>query len=299
MAGRQKAAPVISLLTAATVWGLIWYPYRFLEQAGLGGIQSSVLTYLIALSIGAIVFRVPLRAARFSWWLPLIALTAGACNLGFVLAVLHGEVMRVLLLFYLSPLWTVLLARVLLGESLSRVGAMVIALSLAGAMVMLWHPHLGLSWPGNTAEWIGLAAGFFFALQNVLIRKTIGLSIEIKAVAVFVGVIVLGLALMPFAGGAAAPGPKLAHWAILIFIGVVLLSANIVVQFGLMRLAANQAIVIYLFELVVAAISSWLLAGESMGAQEWIGGAMIVAASVFSGRLAEPAGECPSSQGNI
>jgi drug/metabolite transporter (DMT)-like permease len=60
---------------------------------------------------------------------------------------------------------------------------------------------------------------------------------------------------------------------------------NLVVQYGLTHTPANQAIVVFLFELVVAAMSSWLLADEAMDAREWMGGAMIVAASLFSGQL--------------
>jgi drug/metabolite transporter (DMT)-like permease len=44
-------------------------------------------------------------------------------------------------------------------------------------------------------------------------------------------------------------------------------------------------VVILLFELVVAAISSQWLAGEMMGPREWVGGAMIVAATLFSMKL--------------
>ncbi len=289
MVGREKTVAITSLLTGATVWGLIWYPYRVVEAAGLGGIQASLLTYLVALVIGIVAFRATLRTARFSWWLPAIALAAGGCNIGYVLGILHGEVMRVLLLFYLSPLWTVLLSRVLLKEHLTRDGAKVIAISLAGAMIMLWHPRLGFPWPGNSAEWIGLAAGICFALQNVLIRKTIALSIELKSIAVFVGVIGLGLILMPFEPMSSISGLNNGDWMILAAIGIVLLVVNVVVQFGLMRLPANQAIVIFLFELVVAAISSWLLAGEAMGLREWVGGAMIITASVFSGKLEQKA----------
>ena len=46
---------------------------------------------------------------------------------------------------------------------------------------------------------------------------------------------------------------------------------------------ANRAIVILLFELVVAAIASYWLAGEMMRPQDWIGGSLIVAASLASG----------------
>ena len=94
---------------------------------------------------------------------------------------------------------------------------------------------------------------------------------------------------MPFEPASSISGLGNLEWTILIVTGIVLLVVNVVVQFGLMRLPANQAIVIYLFELVVAAISSWLLAGETMGLREWIGGAMIITASVFSGKLEQKA----------
>lgn len=286
MTGRQHATAVTSLLTGATVWGLIWYPYRMIEQTGLGGVQASMLTYLVALVFGLIVFQATIRSSKFSWWLVGIGLASGGCNLGYVLAVLHGEVMRVLLLFYLSPLWTVLLSRLLLNERLSRDGALVIALSLVGAFVMLWSPRLGLPWPEVRAEWIALAAGFLFALQNVLIRKTPQLPIEVKAIAVFFGVIVLGIVLLPLEPQSSIAGLDNAGWTIVLATGLVLLVVNVVVQFGLTHIAANQASVIYLFELVVAAVSSWLLANEAMGLREWVGGLLIIAASIFSGKLA-------------
>jgi drug/metabolite transporter (DMT)-like permease len=40
-----------------------------------------------------------------------------------------------------------------------------------------------------------------------------------------------------------------------------------------------------MFELVVAAVSSYLLAGEEMTVREWVGGAMIIAAAIYSGRV--------------
>jgi len=162
----------------------------------------------------------------------------------------------------------------------------VIALSLAGAVVMLWQPSLGMSLPTMGAEWLGLAAGFLFAFANVLIRKAHDLSIEVKSMAVFAGVAVVGLCVLPFEPSPVVL-PPMAGWLLIGVIGIVLLATNLFVQYGLMHTPANQAIVIFLFELVVAALASWLLAGEAMTLKEWIGGAMIVAASLFSGKLAE------------
>jgi drug/metabolite transporter (DMT)-like permease len=36
---------------------------------------------------------------------------------------------------------------------------------------------------------------------------------------------------------------------------------------------------------VVAAVASWLLAGETLGLRDWIGGALIVSASLLSTRM--------------
>ena len=281
----KNTVALISLLAGATIWGLIWHPYRTLEGMAVSPALGATLTYFVAFLLGLGLFRRQLAGFRPGWMLAMIGLVAGGCNLGYVLATVHGEVMRVLLLFYLAPLWTVLLARLLLGEKVSLPGAAVIGLSLAGAVIMLWQPSLGLPLPENGAEWLGLATGFLFAFANVLIRKAQELSIEVKSMAVFAGVVVVGLAVLPFEPGAVTL-PPMAGWLLVALIGLVLLATNLFVQYGLTHTPANRAIVIFLFELVVAALSSWLLAGEAMTLKEWLGGAMIVAASLFSGKLA-------------
>jgi drug/metabolite transporter (DMT)-like permease len=286
MPAKKNTVALVSLLAGATIWGLIWHPYRVLEGMSVSAALAATLTYFVALLLGFPLFRRQLAGFRPNWMLVLIALVAGGCNLGYVLATVHGEVMRVLLLFYLAPLWTVLLARLLLGEKVSLAGTAVILLSLAGAIVMLWQPSLGMPLPEKGAEWLGLAAGFLFAFANVLIRKAHELPIELKSMAVFAGVVVVGGLVLPFEPAPLAVPPA-EGWLLLGLIGLVLLATNLFVQYGLTHTPANRAIVIFLFELVVAAISAWLLAGETMSPQEWVGGAMIVAASLFSGRLEE------------
>lgn len=282
MAGRQNSVAILSLFTGATVWGLIWYPYRMLESGGLGGAGTVTLTYVIALCLGVLFLRPVRTDARTSAWLVAVALASGGCNLGYVLAMLHGEVMRVLLLFYLSPLWTVLLSRLLLGERLNRAGVLTIGLSLAGAVVMLWHPELGLPWPQAGAEWVGLGAGFLFALTNVLVRKTAGVSLETKTLGVFFGTTLVGLAITALGPPVSFAAMQPAHWVVAALTGGVLLAVNLVVFYGLARMPANRAIVIFISELAVAALGAWWLAGETMGAREWLGGALIVSASLLS-----------------
>jgi drug/metabolite transporter (DMT)-like permease len=287
---KNTLSAVLGLLTGALVWGLIWYPFRLLEDAGVAGIAATLITYAIALAAALALFRHHVGALlRPDALLILIGLAAGWTNVAYVLGMLHGEVMQVLLLFYLAPLWTLLFARLLLGERAGLTGFLIVVLSLAGAATMLWQPGMRTPVPHTGAEWFGLSAGFTFALSNVLIRKASHHPIAVKAMASFAGVVVIAAALLPLAGAPLPAWPALAAghapW-LLPTIGVVLLATNLAVQHGLDNLSANQAIVILLSELVVAAVSAYLLAGESMRWNEWAGGAMIVAATLLSGRLA-------------
>jgi drug/metabolite transporter (DMT)-like permease len=284
----QRLLAIGSLVYAASLWGLVWYPYRLLNEAGVGGIASSFFSYAVPLILFGWLHVRELRRSRSQWlWLAVLGLAAGWTNLAYVLGVLQGEVVRVLLLFYLSPLWTVLFSRILLGEKLNRAGVMIMALSLGGAMVMLWRPEGGLPLPTNRGEWLGLSAGVMFALSNVISRHLSGVSEGSKAVYVWSGVSVLtltGLLLYP----AELDFVEQAGWGVwllLLAIGIAIGSMTYAVQYGLARVPANQAIVIFLFELVVAAVAAYFLSSERMGLQEWAGAIMIIAASLFSGHM--------------
>ncbi|MBY0340546.1 MAG: DMT family transporter [Rhodocyclaceae bacterium] len=284
IAAPRKSTPVICLLTGATVWGLVWYPYRVLQAQGMSGIEASILTYLVAFLIGLGLWHKKLRGLPLHPMLFAVGLAAGACNLGFVMGTLLGEVTRVLLLFYLSPLWTVIFARLLLGERLNATGALIIAISLAGACIMLWDPALGLPWPQSLAEWLGLGAGICFALSNVLIKKASNIPIEQKVLAVFVGVMAWSVFFWFFFPGTPWKLETLS-WLMLLVVGLTLVFTNVIVQYAISHTRASQAIVIMLFELVVAAFASWWLAGEMLGLRDWIGGALIIGASLLSTRM--------------
>lgn len=276
-----------SLLLAATTWGLLWYPYRLLEEVGLSGSLASLLTYCLGLPPLLWLAWGRARPTRGEFpWLLAVALSAGWTNLSYVLAVVQGEVMRVLLLFYLAPLWTVLFARLILNERPGGAGYAVVVLALAGAVVMLYRGG-GLPLPVNVAEWLGLSSGLGFALSNVLIRKTRDIPIETRSLWIFAGVAVIAAV---FAAREAAILPRLAsldgpHWLLAWGIVLALFLATFTVQHGLAHVSANRAVVILLFELVVAAFSSRWLANELMDVREWLGGTMIVAATLFSTRI--------------
>ncbi len=287
---QQNAVPVAALLIGAIIWGLLWYPYRLLNQAAVHGPAATAITYVIALLMGLLVFRKQLKESRLfdgrSHLLFWIGLFAGWTNLAYVLGVVHGEVVRVLLLFYLAPLWTILFARLLLNERLSSHGYLVIALSLAGAMVMLWQPEGGIPLPSTYSDWMGLSAGFMFALSNVLSRKDQYHNIQLKSLAVWVGVALIASGYSLFLRDLPVISDiSMRTYLLLAGVGFIVFILSVVMQYGLTYVPANQAIVIMLFELVAAAIAAYFLADEVVTFREWAGGAMIVSASLFSARM--------------
>ena len=74
-------------------------------------------------------------------------------------------------------------------------------------------------------------------------------------------------------------------YVLLLGLGIVVFGLSVMMQYGLTHIPANRAIVIMLFELVVAAVAAYILTDEALTPREWIGGAMIVSASLFSAKM--------------
>jgi len=283
----QQTGAVLSLLLAATLWGLLWYPLRLIQGGGLGGIWTTLTAYAAAFVPGvACAWSRRTELARNPWLLLALLLAAGWCNVSFIIAVLEGTVVRVVLLFYLSPVWTVLLGRIFLGERLSRLSLLVLALALSGAMLMLWDPAIGLPWPQNTADWLAISAGLAFSVSNVLVRAMQRVSIPVKTVTAWAGGVVVGLVWVSAAGN---PPPQVGVgvWVAAVALGlfgiVVMTAAT---QYGVTHMPLHRSAVILLFELVVATASTQLLTDETMLAREWLGGLLIVGAALVSSRAA-------------
>jgi drug/metabolite transporter (DMT)-like permease len=279
---------VAGLLFGATAWGVIWYPYRLMSEAGVSGIAASFYTYSIAVLMATLLFG---RHWRGLFNLPksivILSLIAGWSNLGYVMAVVHGEVMRVMLLFYLSPLWTLILAHYWLKEPISRAGILAIALSLVGMLIMLWKPS---SWPfpSDTSDWLAISAGLCFALTNVITRKSQHLSLRAKSLAVWIGVVAMALICQSFVRpivGEQFPTPEffsVTQWLVMVIVAVLLVAVTLAVQYSVTQMSATRASVIFLFELVVAAVASYYLAHEAMTWNEWLGGGLIIAAALIA-----------------
>ena len=281
----MQALPVLSLLFAATFWGTVWFPLRLLAEAGISGLWQALVSYLVAAAVVLPVYwsrRGELRGQALGL-VPLV-LTAGWCNVGFMLGMLEGTVLRVLLLFYLAPVWAVVLARVVLRERLAPRTWVALPMAVVGAALMLYDPAIGLPLPTDRADWFGLTAGLAFAVTTVETRRLQAVSVTAKTLASWLGVLLiaaLGLAL----GGHALPTASAGAWAGIVVLGCSgFLAATLAVQFGATRLPVQRTTVILLFEIVAGAVSSAWLAGEYTGSREWIGGLLIAGAGLVAAK---------------
>lgn len=275
--------PVLLLLWAATFWGVVWYPLRLLEVAGLSGLWTTWVIFAVA-SLPGLWLVWPHRHILRDQpgLLFLIALANGWLNTAFVLAVLDGNVVRVLLLFYLSPLWSTLLAWWWLGERPSRLGLATLVMAMAGALLMLWNPQLGFPWPQDQADWLAISAGIGFSFSNVAVRRLKHMPTIVKAAVTWWGVVVVaGIWLLLIQ----APMPAISGGAwigAVILGGIGIFSASLALIYGVEKMPVHRSAVILLFELVAGAVSSQLLTNEIVTTIEWFGGALIVLAAYLS-----------------
>jgi len=278
--------PALALMLNAFIWGVSWYPFRLLHDAGLHPLWSTVLIYGLAVAVIGALRPAAWREffAHPALWLILLA--AGTTNATFNWGVSVGDVVRVVLLFYLMPLWAVLLARVVLNERISAWALLRAGLALAGALIVLTPAGGGLPLPASLTDLLGLVGGFSFALNNVMLRREAARSEAARGLAMFLGgsLVSAGLALSLGAGqGVPLPPPPAAAWVLgVVVMGGFFMLSNLALQYGASRLPAHATAVIMLTEVVFASASAVALGAGAITPALALGGGLIMLAAALA-----------------
>jgi drug/metabolite transporter (DMT)-like permease len=252
------------------------------------GLWATSLVYLL---VGAAIVAwdrgAPATVARTpSLWPLLVA--SGVSNACFNWAVTIGDVIRVVLLFYLMPAWAALLARAVLGEALRPAVLLRVGLALAGAAVVLKPADAPWPVPRDLADWLAIAGGLGFAATNVMLRREAARSESARAFAMFAGgCLVAGVlgAALTLAGAVAVPPPPAVAWLAGIAVLALMFGVgNLCLQYGAARLPANVTSVVLLSEVIFASASAVWLGGETATLRTVVGGTMIVAAALLAVR---------------
>ncbi len=280
-----KARASLACAYSGVAWGLFWIPLRGMDDAGVTDAWATVLFYgipLIMFSPWIVVnWR---RIARCGWSLHFIGIATGVSLAFYSNAMLYTEVVRGLVLYYTTPVWSLLLARVVLGESITPARVLAIVFGLAGMLVM-FGVDLGYPWPKNIGDWMALIGALGWAVAAVLLRRDDGSrSMEICSVFFFYGVVAsIVLALSPMAGDLEIPDwsaiVDVLPWALPI--AIIVIPGAYAAFWGAPHLNPGVVGLLFMTELSVGGLTAAIWANEPLGARELSGIALISLAGLI------------------
>lgn len=283
---RLMPPPVFVLMFGSTCWGLTWIWLKHIESLGVGPVLLSIIAYgaqfLICLPWVLPELRrwrqTPGERPIASHWLLLLALLSGVSGIGFTVAMVYGDVIRSVLLFFLLPAWGVVMGHVFLRESLSIKRLLTLFLALGGAFTLL-APDVTFGL--KLADLAALIAGLALAGANVLFRYLQNEPMVVKLSVMQFGGVACGLMiwlLLPESTQAITLDGLLqsALYGI-----TLLLAAMVATQYAVERLPAGRSSVLMTFELVVATSTALWLGGAQPGVLVLLGGGLIVTAALI------------------
>jgi len=289
---------VLALALNALVWGLSWWPLHQLHAHGLHPLWATAAVFALATLV--LCFISPQGWRHFKqhpqlWWL---MAASGLTNIGFNWAVTTGDVVRVVLLFYLMPTWALLLAWWMLGERPTRGALMRLSLALLGVVLVLKTPESPWPLPQDLPDVLALLAGFTFALTNIWLLRLQHTPESSRMVAMFGGGALMATvcaAVATFAGVIPAVEvvslngfddstlQALATWApYVVGLSFAFLISNFTLQYGAARLSAHTTAMVMMSEVVFASVSSVALGASTLSWRIGLGGGMIVLAALLA-----------------
>jgi len=277
----SAALPLLVLLFSSSLWGLSWWPLKQFVEVGLAGPVLSMLVYgPVGLALAIFLWLERSAWRQQAGLLLALAVVGGWANTSFVNALMQGDVVRVMFLFYLSPVWSVLGGWLFLREQVNLRRKLAVAVALAGLWLVLGGAQ-AFNTALSMADVLALTAGLAFAGNNVIARAGQEIPIRSKTAAVFMGCGVLSLV---WVWGQGASIPEVSLPVALAVAGYGfgwLLLATATWQFGVTHMESGRAGVVMLAELLVAVLSATWWGGEPLSTQEWVGGALIACAALI------------------
>jgi drug/metabolite transporter (DMT)-like permease len=277
-------ATAIVLATGA-LWGFYWLPVRALAQMGLTGAWGTLAITSAAVILSAPAALARRRAIRRASFVALASIALGGAAFAlYSVAFVYGRVAIIILLFFLTPVWSTLIGRYVMGWHTPRMRVIAIAVGLAGLAVML-SAKGDAPLPRGAGEWMALIAGLLWSISTTGIRSKSSLG-PLEATFVFA----LGAAL---AAGLLAPllAPlpsvdTISDWGGIV--GTAFAAGGLWwtlsvggLMWATVRLDPARVGILLMAEVLVGAGSAALLAGELLHPLEIAGGALVLLAGVL------------------
>jgi drug/metabolite transporter (DMT)-like permease len=279
-----KARASLACAYSGVAWGLFWIPLRGMDSAGVTDAWATVLFYGMPLVLfSPWIIKNWRRIVRCGWSLHFIGIATGVSLAFYSNALLYTEVIRGLVLYYTTPVWSLLLARIVLGEKITTARILAILFGLAGMLVM-FGIDLGVPWPRNIGDWMALIGAMGWAVAAVLLRKDDGSrSMEICSVYFFYGVIAaIVLAISPMAGEIEFP-----DWSVIVDVlpwtipvAIIVIPGAYAAFWGAPHLNPGVVGLLFMTEISVGGITAAIWANEPLGVRELTGIGLITLAGL-------------------
>lgn len=285
---RIETAAKLACAYSGLVWGLFWLPIRALDSAGISGVWAVLGFYIIPFVLLAPVMLVRWRTSLAGWWPHLLGFISAIGLALYSLAILNTDVVKAMLLFYLTPIWSTLIARVWLGEPITPMRWLALVLGLAGMMVIL-KVDQGAFWPEQPGDWMALASGVGWAITANLYRADGGRIAPIDLLNQnFLWSAVLALLVVVVIRPGSAAAPSFATYAAQLWwlvptIIVVVMSGVYATMWGAPKLNPGIVGLMFMTEISVGAITAAIWAGEPFGVREIVGILLITGAGIAEG----------------
>ena len=271
-------------LYAGAIWGIFWIPVRAINEAGIHGLWSSAIWFAVptAILLPIAIFRFnAIKAEGLS--LQITAILSGVALFCYTLAFLYTDVVRAMLLYYLTPVWSTLLAAAILRETITWQRIVAIILAIIGMLVIF---GLGLNFPvpRNIGDWLGILSGFVWAIAIVRIRKHQKHSAIDMTIGFFFWSMITSLILCFLLVSNQLPTIEKAFsvlpWLIP-FMVIAVIPGAFASLWGPKYVSPGLAGLLMMTEIIFGSITAALFASEPFGAREIFGIFLISSASLF------------------
>jgi len=268
------------------VWGLFWIPIRSLDHAGINGLWATFYFYTLPFALCLPILLVRWRpTVAGGLWLQFLGFMAALSLVAYSVSILYTDVVRATLLFYLTPLWSTLLARIFLGEPITLLRWVAMAVALLG-MLVIFRADTGIPLPERPGDWIALGSGFLWSVAAILLRADKESAAIDLVVQNFIWSAVVAAALLLFFGSDLSTSPPLAvylaqlPWLVPTVL-IVVMTGVFASMWGTPKLNPGLVGLLFMTEISVGAITAALWSGDPFGWREAIGIILISAAGMM------------------
>jgi drug/metabolite transporter (DMT)-like permease len=277
--------PNLTVIVSCFFWGSYWIPLRYIDSDSNGSLWpiffSFLLLSLLLLKPLVKTFYVIFYERNYFFFLGCLFAATGITF--YSESLLRGEIAKVVVLFYLCPIWGTIFAKIFLGNKLTLKRLLSIILGIIGLEIMVGIEK-GIIFPTSVVEWIALSAGLSWALGMTLFhlaKSTSGFE-KTALTALIIPFVFLALCLVPDGRTLEMPNQLLSMniiylWMIL-FAVVWLLPSILLTYFSVEILDPGRINILLAFEVAVGFISASLLTNEIIGPREYLGALFVVSA---------------------